>query len=179
VAESGGSRIVELDAKGVVTTTIPIDLRLDGMRPPHYQMRGLALTRDDTYLVVTRTENAVIEFDRQGKRLWQFTLAQIKANGLPGKLFGVDLLPTGNVLIAAEDGYFELDRTKNAIVWKWSTAEMPEQVRGPALAGTMIAGQYILGGKGLFGCTPDRHIPWQVRQRGARPSWDRPSICMP
>ena len=106
IAESGASRIVEVDAQGRIRDQIPLQVKKSD---PHRDTRLVRMTPEGNYLVSHEAELCVREYDRTGKVVWEYAYYMGNAQRLPN----------GNTLIGTGDGHRVLEVAKNKeTVWE-------------------------------------------------------------
>jgi outer membrane protein assembly factor BamB len=115
IAESGTSRILEVDKAGHIQHTIPLQV----IKPdPHRDTRLVRPTPNGNYLVAHEAEACVREYDRSGKVVWEYHVGS--------KLYSAIRLANGNTLIGAGDGHRVLEVNSNKeIVWEIKETELP------------------------------------------------------
>ncbi len=131
IAESGPSRIIEIDRQGKLLHEMP--LKVDHPSP-HRDTRLVRKLKSGNYLVCHEGDGAVREYHPSGKVVWEFSVPLF---GKPRKgghgpdafgnqLFSAVRLPSGNTLIGAGNGHSVLEVTpKGKIVWKIEQNDLP------------------------------------------------------
>ncbi len=123
VAESGRSRIVELDAAGKLVHQFPLNVK---QSDAHRDTRLVRRTPEGTYLVCHEGEGLVREYDRQGQTVWEYAVPMFDKQPAPGhgvEAFGNQCvaairLENGNTLIGAGNGHSVLEvNPDREIVW--------------------------------------------------------------
>ncbi|MEQ1828286.1 MAG: hypothetical protein ABL921_20165 [Pirellula sp.] len=108
IAESGPSRIIEVDKNGKVQANIPLKV---AKPDPHRDTRLVRPTPTGNYLVAHEAEACVREYDRTGKIVWEFAVGS--------KLYSAIRLANGNTLIGAGDGHRVLEvNPQKEVVWE-------------------------------------------------------------
>ncbi|MDG1890329.1 MAG: ThuA domain-containing protein [Verrucomicrobiota bacterium] len=115
IAESGPARIIEVDRDGVIHRSI--GLQVDHPNP-HRDTRMARKLDNGHYLVCHEADQAVREYDRQGKVVWEFVTG--------GEVYGAMRLKNGNTLIGNGGGHnvLEVD-VKGKVVWSIEEDELP------------------------------------------------------
>lgn len=124
VAESGNSRIVEVDKDGKIVKEIALKV---AKSDPHRDTRMVRKLASGNYLVCHEGEGAVKEYDGKGEVVWEYKLDLNgrKASGGHGPeghgtaVYGAVRLDNGNTLIAGGNNnrVIEVD-PKGKIVWQ-------------------------------------------------------------
>jgi outer membrane protein assembly factor BamB len=120
IAESGPSRIIEVDSKGSVKLSIPLQV---SKSDPHRDTRLVRVTPQGNYLVAHEGEKRIKEYDRKGQVVWEYEVGS--------QLYSAVRLANGNTLIGTGDGHrvIEVNPAKE-IVW---------EIREKDLAGVTLA----------------------------------------
>lgn len=124
VAESGNSRIVEVDKDGKIVKEIPLKV---GKSDAHRDTRMVRKLKTGHYLVCHEGEGAVKEYDGDGKVVWEYKLDLGDRKASPGHgpeghgtaVYGAVRLGNGNTLIAGGNNnrVLEVD-PKGKVVWQ-------------------------------------------------------------
>lgn len=131
VAESGNSRIVEVNAKGEVVKAIPLKVNKSDA---HRDTRRVRKLDNGHYLVCHEGEGCVREYDDAGTVTWEYTLdlgGRPRSDGHGPEGHGVELfsavrLPNGNTLIAGGNNNRVVEvNPKKEIVWEVGQKELP------------------------------------------------------
>ena len=131
VAESGISRIVEVDANGKLVSEIPLQVA----KPhSHTDTRLVRKLDNGDYLVSHEGEQRVARYTSSGEVAWNFDIPLFgkepaKGHGPDswgGKTFSAIVLKNGNYLISTGNGHSVLEVTPDKdIVWHLSQNEIP------------------------------------------------------
>lgn len=123
VAESGPGRIIELDQKLKITSTMALKVS----RPdPHRDTRLVRKLASGNYLVCHEGDGLVREYDPSGKIVWEYSVPLFGHEPKPGhgveafgnQAFSALRLPNGNTLIGAGNGHAVLEvNPKGDVVW--------------------------------------------------------------
>jgi hypothetical protein len=105
IAESGNTRIIEVNKAGEIVKTIPLQVKKPDA---HRDTRMVRKLENGHYLVCHEGEGAVKEYDETGKVVWQYNLdlggrPRSDGHGPEGhglEVYGAVRLPNGNTLIA-------------------------------------------------------------------------------
>ncbi len=131
IAESGPSRIIEVDSAGKIVTTIPLKV---SQPHPHRDTRMVRKLSSGNYLVCHEGDGAVREYDNAGKVVWQYDVPLFGKQPRGGhgvEAFGNQCycalrLASGNTLIGSGNGHSVLEVTpKGEVVWKLEQDELP------------------------------------------------------
>ena len=131
VAESGNTRIVEVDKDGKIVKEIPLTVKKPDAHRDTRLVRKLA---NGHYLVCHEGEGTVCEYDGEGKITWKYTLElggrkRSDGHGPEGhgvEVFGAIRLENGNTLIAGGNNNRVLEiGPKNEVVWQIDQKELP------------------------------------------------------
>ena len=131
VAESGNTRIVEVDKDGKIVKTIPLKVATPDAHRDTRMVRKLA---SGNYLVCHEGEGSVCEYDGDGKIVWVYKLdlgdrKRSPGHGVEGhgvEVFGAIRLENGNTLIAGGNNnrVLEVD-PKGKVVWQIDQKDLP------------------------------------------------------
>lgn len=131
IAESGPSRIIEVDSTGKIVATIPLKV---AQPHPHRDTRMVRKLASGNYLVCHEGDGAVREYDNAGKVVWQYDVPLFGKEPRGGhgvEAFGNQCycalrLASGNTLISSGNGHSVLEVTpKGEVVWKLEQDELP------------------------------------------------------
>lgn len=131
IAESGPSRIIEVDSSGKIVATIPLKV---SQPHPHRDTRMVRKLASGNYLVCHEGDGAVREYDSAGKVVWQYDVPLFGKEPRGGhgvEAFGNQCycalrLASGNTLISSGNGHSVLEVTpKGEVVWKLEQDELP------------------------------------------------------
>ena len=114
VAESGTSRIIEVNKEGAIVHSTPLKV---GTPDPHRDTRLVRITAAGTYLVAHEREMLIREYNREGAIVWEYEVGS--------KLYSAVRLANGNTLIGTGDGHRVIEVTKDKqIVWEVKESEL-------------------------------------------------------
>lgn len=161
IAESGPSRIVEVDSKGKVQHTIPLKV---AKSDPHRDTRLVRPTSNGNYLVAHEGEKTIREYDRKGEVVWEYEVGS--------QLYSAVRLENGNTLVGAGDGHrvFEVNNKKE-IVWQIGEKDLPNIT----LAWITMVDRLPNGNTWIVNChagpdnpqiievTPDKKVVWTFK----------------
>ena len=131
VAESGNSRIVEVNEAGEIVKEIPLQVKKSDS---HRDTRMVRKLENGHYLVCHEGEGCVKEYDATGKVVWQYDLdlngrPRSDGHGTEGhgiEVFGAVRLESGNTLIAGGNNNRVLEVTpEKKIVWQVDQKDLP------------------------------------------------------
>ena len=131
IAESGISRIVEVDKDGVLISEVPLQVKEPH---PHRDTRLVRKLDNGDYLVSHEGEERVARYNPSGDIVWNYQVPlfgkeRAKGHGPEGygaKTFSAIVLKNGNYLIATGNGHSVLEVTPDKeIVWHLSQNEIP------------------------------------------------------
>ena len=162
VAEQGPCQAVEVNRKGEVLSTIPLQT---SEKPAHRQLRCLHQLSNGNLLGAHEGEGVVREYDRTGKIVWEYA-------NVPN-VFEAVRLASGNTLIGCGTDKRVIEVTPDKqIVWELNAADAPELnltwITGLQVLknGNIVVSNFLRGqeGKGAhaFEVTHDKHkkIVW-------------------
>lgn len=177
IAESGNSRIIEVNKEGKIVKEIPLKVKSPSA---HRDTRMVRKLDNGHYLVCHEGEGTVKEYDSAGKVVWQYTLdlagrPRSNGHGPEGhglEVYGAVRLPNGNTLIAGGNNnrVIEVTPDKN-IVWQIDQKDLP----GITLAwvttlqvlpnGNIIIGNCHAGPQNpqLIEVTRDKKVVWTFK----------------
>ena len=132
IAESGNSRIIEVNPQGKLVKAISLQV---GQSNPHSDTRMVRKLDNGHYLVCQEAESCVREYDGDGKVVWEYNidLGNRLASGGHGveghgtSVYGALRLKNGNTLIAGGNNNRVLEVTpEKKIVWSIDQKELPD-----------------------------------------------------
>ncbi|MCA8986446.1 MAG: PQQ-binding-like beta-propeller repeat protein [Planctomycetaceae bacterium] len=132
VAESGTSRILEVDPQGKIVHEMPLQVKEPH---PHRDTRLVRVLENGNYLVCHEGEGIVREYTREGKTAWEYAVplfGQEPRNGHGPEAFGNQCftalrLKNGNTLISTGNGHQVIEVTPSGeIVWSLAQNELPD-----------------------------------------------------
>ncbi|HQR33172.1 MAG TPA: hypothetical protein PLK30_10560 [Blastocatellia bacterium] len=177
IAESGNSRLIEVDKADKIVKEIPLTVVKSNS---HRDTRMVRKLDNGNYLVCQEGEGKVREYDGKGKIVWEYALdlngrPRADGHGVEGhgvEVFGAIRLPNGNTMIAGGNNnrVFEVTR-EGKIVWSVDHTELP----GITFA-WMTTLQYLPNGNLIIGnthagpenpqlieVTRDKKVVWQFK----------------
>lgn len=177
IAESGNSRLIEVDKQDKIVKEIPLTVEKTNA---HRDTRMVRKLDNGNYLVCQEAEGKVREYDGKGKIVWEYALdlngrPRSPGHGVEGhgvEVFGAIRLPNGNTMIAGGNNnrVFEVSRD-GKIVWSIDQKELP----GITFA-WMTTLQYLPNGNLIIGnthagpenpqlieVTRDKKVVWQFK----------------
>lgn len=177
IAESGNTRIIEVDKDGKIVRTVALTV---SKPDAHRDTRMVRKTPAGTYLVCHEKDGALREYDEAGKVIWEYKLDLGGRPRSPGhgpeghglEVYGAVRLASGNTLIAGGNNNRVIEVTpKGEIVWSIDQKELP----GITLAwvttlhvrdnGNIIVGNCHAGPENpqLFEVTREKKVVWQFK----------------
>jgi outer membrane protein assembly factor BamB len=123
IAESGPSRILEVDREGRLLREVKLKV---ARSQPHRDTRLVRKLESGNYLVCQEGDGAVREYDASGKIVWDYDVPLFGQKprgghgpeGFGNACFAAVRLPNGNTLISTGNGHSVLEVTpKKEIVW--------------------------------------------------------------
>jgi hypothetical protein len=131
IAESGNSRLIEVDKNDKIVKEIPLTVVKSNS---HRDTRMVRKLDNGNYLVCQEGEGKVREYDGKGKIVWEYALdlngrPRSDGHGVEGhgvEVFGAIRLPNGNTMIAGGNNnrVFEVNPA-GKIVWSVDQKELP------------------------------------------------------
>lgn len=124
IAESGASRIIEVDSDKEIVKHFPLKVSAANA---HSDTRRVRQLENGHYLVAHEADQTVKEYDAEGNVVWEFPVPLFgkkpaKGHGpdaFGGKCFAATKAKNGNYLIATGNGHSILEVTpEKEIVWK-------------------------------------------------------------
>jgi DNA-binding beta-propeller fold protein YncE len=128
VAESGTTRILEIDPKGKIVHETPMTVSEPHV---HRDTRLVRALDNGHYLVCHESEGKVREYNRKGKIVWEFDIPmggpETKGHeGTGNKVYGAIRLKNGNTLIATGNGHSVLEVTpEKKVIWAIYENDLP------------------------------------------------------
>ncbi|MDX2029095.1 MAG: hypothetical protein SF339_00375 [Blastocatellia bacterium] len=131
IAESGNTRLVEVDKQGAIVKVVPLTVTKPNA---HRDTRMVRKLDNGNYLVCQEGEGRVREYDGAGKIVWEYALElgdrpRSPGHGVEGhgvEVFGAVRLKNGHTLIAGGNNNRILDVDKaGKIVWSLDQKELP------------------------------------------------------
>ena len=131
IAESGNTRIIEVNKAGEIVKTIPLKVK---QPHPHRDTRMVRKLENGHYLVCHEGDGCVKEYDAEGKVVWQYDLdlygrPRSDGHGPEGhglEVYGAVRLENGNTLIAGGNNNRVIEVTpEKKIVWQVDQKELP------------------------------------------------------
>lgn len=115
IAESGPSRIIEVDSSNKIRHVIPLTV---AKPDPHRDTRLVRPAPNGHYVVAHEAEGCVRKYDREGKITWEYSVGS--------KLYSAVPIANGNLLIGAGDGHRVLEvNEQKQIVWELKENDLP------------------------------------------------------
>ena len=161
VAESGTTRIVEVNKAGAIVHSTPLKVRTPN---PHRDTRLVRITPSGTYLVAHEGEKCIREYDRQGAIVWEYEVSS--------QLYSAVRLNNGNTLVGTGDGHRVIEVTKDKkIVWELKENEL----EGVKLAWVTMVDRLPNGNTWIVNChagpnnpqilevTPEKKVIWSFK----------------
>ena len=161
IAESGTSRIVEVNKEGAIVHSIPLKVSTPN---PHRDTRLVRITPAGTYLVAHEGEKCVREYDRQGVVVWEYEVGS--------QLYSAIRLINGNTLIGTGDGHRVIEVSKDKkVVWEVNESDLA----GVKLAWITMVDRLPNGNTWIVNChagpknpqilevTPDKKVVWSFK----------------
>lgn len=131
IAESGNSRIIEVNRAGEIVKEIPLSVKKSH---PHRDTRMVRKLDNGNYLVCHEGDGCVREYDPTGKVVWEYALdlggrPRSDGHGPEGhglEVYGAVRLPNGNTLIAGGNNNRVIEVSPNKkLVWQLEQKELP------------------------------------------------------
>lgn len=177
IAESGVSRIIEVDVRGNVVHEMPLVV---SDPHPHRDTRLARQLSDGNYLVCHEGDGVVREYSRDGKIVWEYSVplfdrAPAKGHGVEGfgnQCFAALRRSNGNTLITTGNGHRVIEVTPSKeIVWSLTQNELPgiqfawittlqELPNGNLVIGNCHAGK---DNPQIVEITRDKEVVWQFQ----------------
>lgn len=131
IAESGNTRLIEVDPQGKITRTIALQVSKPNA---HRDTRMVRKLKNGNYLVCQESDGCVKEYNAAGRVVWQYKLdlagrPRSAGHGPEGhgvEVFGAVRLPNGHTLIAGGNNNRVIEVTpEGKIVWSVDQKELP------------------------------------------------------
>ena len=131
IAESGVSRIIEVDSNGRLVKLIPLQVSKPN---PHRDTRLARKLDNGHYLVCHEGDGVVKEYNGKGKVVWEYAVPLFGRERKGGhgvdafgkQCFSAVRLPNGNTLIGTGNGHSVLEVSpKKEIVWSLRQNDLP------------------------------------------------------
>ena len=131
IAESGPSRIIEVDKSGRLKKIVHLKVRKSS---PHRDTRLVRKLDNGHYLVCHEGDGVVKEYDSAGKVVWEFAVPLFGkkrrgghgVNAFGNQCYSAVRLPNGNTLIGTGNGHSVIEVTPmKKIVWKLEQNDLP------------------------------------------------------
>jgi outer membrane protein assembly factor BamB len=131
IAESGVTRIIEVDQKGAIKHEVKLRVKSPH---PHRDTRLVRKLDNGNYLVCHEGEGLVREYDPAGEIVWEFKVPMFGKPAKPGhgveafgnKCFSAIRLASGNTLIGTGNGHSVIEVTpKKKVVWELHQNDLP------------------------------------------------------
>jgi len=131
IAESGASRIIEVDPSGEILRQFPLVVSRSNT---HSDTRLVRKLENGNYLVAHEADQMVKEYSPDGKVVWEFPIPlfgkKLKSGHGPeafgGRCFSAIKAKNGNFLITTGNGHSVLEVTPSKnIVWKLDQNDIP------------------------------------------------------
>lgn len=161
VAESGTTRIIEVNKEGAIVHSTPIKVSTPN---PHRDTRLVRITPTGTYLVAHEGEKCIREYDREGKVVWEYEVGS--------QLYSAVRLSNGNTLVGTGDGHRVIEVNKDKkIVWEVNENDL----EGVKLAWVTMVDRLPNGNTWIVNChagpnnpqilevTPDKKVVWSFK----------------
>ena len=161
VAESGTTRIIEVNKEGAIVHSTPIKVSAPN---PHRDTRLVRITPTGNYLVAHEGEKCIREYDREGTVDWEYEVGS--------QLYSAVRLSNGNTLVGTGDGHRVIEVTKDKkIVWEVNENELD----GVKLAWVTMVDRLPNGNTWIVNChagpnnpqiveiTPDKKVVWTFK----------------
>jgi len=160
IAESGTTRILEVNREGQITHTIPLKV---SKPDPHRDTRLVRPVGNGNYIVAHEAEGLVREYGRDASIVWEYKVGS--------KVYSASRLQNGNTLIGTGDGHSVLEvNPKQEIVWQIKENDLPN-VR---LAWVTMVERLPNGNTWIVNChgeeqpqilevTPEKKVVWSFR----------------
>jgi outer membrane protein assembly factor BamB len=132
IAESGRSRIIEIDTAGKLLQNIPLQVKKSHA---HTDTRLVRKTAKNTYLVCHEADGLIKEYDSTGKVVWEYNVPLFDKQPAGGhgveafgnKCFSAVRLANGNTLIGTGNGHSVIEVTpQKEIVWSVHQNDLPD-----------------------------------------------------
>ena len=161
IAESGTSRIVEVNKDGAIVHSIPLKVKTPN---PHRDTRLVRITSTGNYLVAHEGEKCIREYDREGVVVWEYDVGS--------QLYSAIRLSNGNTLIGTGDGHRVIEVTKDKkVIWEVNESDLA----GVKLAWITMVDRLPNGNTWIVNChagpnnpqilevSPDKKVVWSFK----------------
>ncbi len=152
IAESGVSRIIEVDKSGKLVSEMPLKVSAPH---PHRDTRLVRKLATGNYLVCHEGDGIVREYKPSGETVWEFAVPLFDKKPAPGhgveafgnQCFSAVRLPNGNTLISTGNGHAVIEVTRaKEIVWKIEQNDLPGiQLAWVTTLQVLPSGNIVLG----------------------------------
>ena len=152
IAESGVSRIIEVDKSGKIVNEMPLKVSAPH---PHRDTRLVRKLASGNYLVCHEGDGLVREYEPSGEIAWEFAVPLFGKEPAPGhgveafgnQCFAALRLPSGNTLISTGNGHAVIEVTPaKKIVWKIDQNDLPGiQLAWVTTLQVLPSGNIVLG----------------------------------
>lgn len=131
IAESGRSRIIEVDEAGKIVKEFKLKV---AESHPHRDTRLARKLASGHYLVCHEGDSAVREYDEKGEVVWEYDVPLFGKQPRPGhgleafgnKCFSALRLPSGNTLIGTGNGHSVIEVTpEKKVIWSINQDDLP------------------------------------------------------
>ncbi len=161
IAESGTSRIVEVNKEGAIVHSTPLKVSTPN---PHRDTRLVRISPEGTYVVAHEGEKCIREYDREGVVVWEYEVGS--------QLYSAIRLSNGNTLIGTGDGHRVIEVSKDKkIVWEVNESDLA----GVKLAWITMVDRLTNGNTWIVNChagpnnpqilevSPDKKVVWSFK----------------
>ncbi len=161
VAESGATRIIEVNKEGAIVHSTPIKVSTPN---PHRDTRLVRITPTGNYLVAHEGEKCIREYNREGSVVWEYEVGS--------QLYSAVRLSNGNTLVGTGDGHRVIEVNKDKkIVWEVNESDL----EGVKLAWVTMVDRLPNGNTWIVNChagpnnpqivevTPDKKVVWSFK----------------
>ncbi|MEZ6037353.1 MAG: PQQ-binding-like beta-propeller repeat protein [Planctomycetota bacterium] len=156
IAESGNTRIIEVDKAGKIVKTVPLKVaHRDAHRDTRLVRKLDGKHGSGHYLVAHEGDGVCREYDADGKVVWEYEVPMFDrkpAGGHGPEAFGNQLfcalrLDNGNTLIATGNGHRVLEVTpEKKVVWMLTADDLPDiELAWITTLQVMANGDIVLG----------------------------------
>jgi hypothetical protein len=160
VAECTAKRLVEVDAKGEIVKSVPVE---SGGKT-HMGMRHARQLANGNYLASLLDDKVVREYDASGQL--------IRAIEVPDMAFSAIRMENGNTVIGYRGGVIEVD-SKDKVVWHLTQEDLPEVKlywiccvqrlpNGNTVVGNWFIHQRRTDSPPFFEVTPEKKVVWRA-----------------
>lgn len=158
IAESGATRIIEVDKDLKVVHTIPLQVK---QTDAHRDTRLVRPTDQGTYVVAHEGEFTVREYNREGKVVWEHNVGK--------KIYSATRLKNGNTLIGTGDGHSVIEVNREGkTVWAVEENDIPNvklawvtMTERLPNGNTWIVNCHVSGDNPqIIEVTPDKQLVW-------------------